>query len=94
MYNRARGNARFDSLIKLFNINNIIYSLNELQTVKFSSANISNIEQKIANDKDFLFNALALPHNKMDAKIDVQKIQTANKQLENKKRKQDTYLYF
>lgn len=94
MYNRARGNARFDSFIKLFNINNIIYSLNELQTVQFSSANISNIEQKIANDKDFLFNALALPPNKMDAKIDAQKIQTANKQLENKKRKQDTYLYF
>ena len=94
LYNRARGNARFDSLIKLFNINNIIYSLNELKTVQFSRANTSNIEQKIANDKDFLFNALALPPNKMDAKIDAQKIQTANKQLENKKRKQDTYLYF
>ena len=62
--------------------------------MQFSSANISNIEQKIADDKDFLFNTLALPSNKMDAKIDAQKIQTANKQLENKKRKQDTYLYF
>ena len=62
--------------------------------MQFSRANTSNIEQKIANDKDFLFNALALPPNKMDAKIDEQKIQTANKQLEDKKRKQNTYLYF
>ncbi len=94
LYNRARGNARFDSLISLFNINNIIYNINELQTVQFNIANTLNIKQKIADAKDFLFNALALPANKMTIKIESQKIQVSNKQLENKKRKQDTYLYF
>ena len=94
LYNKARGNTRFDSLIKLFDINNIIYNISELQTMQFSTANTSSIEQKIANAKNFLLNALALPATKMVIKIESQKIQPSNKQSENKKRKQDTYLYF
>jgi len=94
LYNKVRGNTRFDSLIKLFGINNIIYDISELQTMQFSTANTSSIEQKIANAKNFLFNALALPATKMAINIESQKIQPSNKQPENKKRKQDTYLYF
>ena len=57
--------------------------------MQFSTTNTSNIEQKIADSKDFLLNTLALPANKMNIKIESQKMQIANKQV-----KQDTYLYF
>lgn len=61
LYNKWRGNARFDSLIQLFNINkNIIYSIKDLQgQIFYKPQELS--QQNILDSKVFLQSSLALP---------------------------------
>lgn len=66
LYNRWRGNARFDSLIQLFNIDkNIIYNINDLQgQIFYKPQELS--QQNILDSKIFLQSSLALPAKSMN----------------------------
>ncbi len=93
LYNKWRGNARFDSLVSLFNIDNIIYEINQLYYSSFKIADYSNFKQKQAESKQFLYNSIALPAKEMKITI-TQQIQSNKKLEEKSKQNRTTYLYF
>ena len=93
LYNKWRGNARFDSLIKLFNIqNNFIFNIEQLKDTPFQLNIDQNILKELRTSSlNYLQNSLALPPQKMQLK-------SVNLSSKNKKKGKNidnfTYLYF
>jgi len=90
LYNKWRGNARFDSLVAMFDMNNIIYDIGQLSTTDWQVIDINKISNKLNSSKEYLITSLSLPAKKMSVDIKQEKKQE-QKQTQKKK---TTYLYF
>ena len=90
LYNKDRGNARFDSLILLFKLNNIIYNIQDLKSTTFTYANYDLIEKKITESTNFLLNSLALPANTVSINSPKNNSNNVNNKKTNKKEQKNS----